>query len=184
MVDLDHLAVVAGARRRRLASAIIVSATRGDVVAVEGGQHQHPEVAVIGAVGVQQAVAEQRPQVGEAPLAPLEGVEVADQDLMVDLGADRPHDRLVQQAQREHGAEPALVLEQQAQRVGDDPPGVVPARRQASGGQPGPATNPPLPADVIGDAATSPITIGSGRAAATVRVGVNVWVADIAGGAL
>src|SRR5581483_6257551 len=117
----------------------------------------HPEVAVIGVVDVQEAVVEQRPQVGEAPLTPLERVEVADQDLMVDLGADRPHGRLVQQADREHRTEPPLVLEQEAQRVGDDPPRVRPAGREAAGRKCRAPAHPPLAADVIADSLQQPL---------------------------
>ena len=106
------------------ASSSIVSATTADVLPVKRREHQHPEVPVVGAVGVQQTVPQQRPQVREPALAPLESVEVADQDLVVDLGADRPHHRLVQKPRREHRTEAPLVLEEQPERVGDDPPGV------------------------------------------------------------
>ena len=95
VVDLERLPVVERlGRRHRLLDHGLGDAR--DVIPVERRQHQHPEVPVVGAVDVQHPVAEQRPQVREPPFAPGERVEVADQDLVVDLGADRPHDRLVQ----------------------------------------------------------------------------------------
>ncbi len=142
------------ARRHRLLDHRLRHAR--DVFAMERRQHQHPEVAVIGAVDVQHPVAEQRPQIRKPALAPRERVEVADQDLVVDLGADRPHDRLVQQPNREHRTEPPLVLEQQPQRVGDDPARVREARGRAPRGERRPAADAPFAAHVVDDALHQP----------------------------
>ena len=141
VVDLERLALDERfARRHRLLDHRLRHAR--DVFAMERRQHQHPEVAVIGAVDVQHPVAEQRPQIRKPALAPRERVEVADQDLVVDLGADRPHDRLVQQPNREHRTEPPLVLEQQPERVGDDPARVREARGRAPRGELPPGGGP------------------------------------------
>ena len=105
------------------------------------------------------------------------GAEVNHQILVVDLGADRPHDRLVQQPDREHRPEATLMLEQQPQWIGDDPTGVRPAGRGAARRQLEAAPDSPLAAHIAGASrATKPISIGAGRGAPTVRVGVGIWL--------
>jgi hypothetical protein len=101
-------------------------------LAVERRQQQPPHLAVVAAVDVEHAVAEQRPQVAEPPAAPLEGVEVGHEDLVVGLGADRPHDGQVERPDREHRPVAALVVEQHRQRVGDRVARVPPAGGQAA----------------------------------------------------
>ena len=125
---------------------------------MERRQQQHPEVAVVGAVDVEQAVAEQPPQVREATLAPLEGIELADQDLVVDLSPDRPYDRVVQDPNREHGPVAALVREQHAQRIGDRVAGVGPTGPDAPGRPPRPAApDPHLTPHVVGQPREQPL---------------------------
>ncbi len=107
-------------RRRSIAgvaSAIIASTAGRDLLAVEGRHHDPARAVVVGVVDRQQAVAEQRDQVAEARLAPVEVLRVGDGDEVVGLGAEHEDHRVVQEA----GAEDRPVLlvegEQQRQRV-------------------------------------------------------------------
>jgi hypothetical protein len=106
-----------------------------DAIVVKGGNQEPPHPVVEGAVDVEQAVAEQRPQVHEASLPPGEGVGLADQHLVVGGCADRPYHRLGPVADREHGAVAPTVLEQQAERIAERPAHDAEARAQGAGGQ-------------------------------------------------
>ncbi len=88
----------------------------GDVLAVEGGQHDAAGAAVEVAVDRQQPVAHQPDQVAEAPFAPLEVGGVRDEDVVVRRRPEHEDDVAVQQPQREDGAEALVALEQHLQR--------------------------------------------------------------------
>ena len=93
LVDVDNLAgAQALDRRRRLGDHRL---DRGrDLLAVEGGHHDRPRPVVVGVVDRQQAVAEQRDQVAEARLAPVEVLRVGDGDEVVGLGAEHEDHRV------------------------------------------------------------------------------------------
>ena len=126
LVDVDHLADrqgvdrLIGLDRHRLG--------RGDdLLAVEGRHHDRPGPVVVVLVDRQQAVAEQRDQVAEARLAPVEVLRVADGDEVVRLRAEHEDDARVQQPQAEDRAELFVGAEQQRQRVVGDLVGAGPA---------------------------------------------------------
>src|SRR5581483_3197352 len=96
------------------------------------------------------------PEVGEAPLAPLERVEVADENLMIDLCADRPDDRLMEQPQRKDRAVALHVLEQEPERVRNDPLGVRPTRRGAPRRQLCATADPTLAPQVVAEPCYEP----------------------------
>ncbi len=115
-VDVDHGAGPQGGdRRRRLG---LHRRGRGlDLLAVEGGQHDRPGAVVVGVVDRQQAVAEQRDQVAEARLAPVELLRVADGDEVVGLRAEHEDRADVEQSQAEDRPELFVGVEQDRQRV-------------------------------------------------------------------
>ncbi len=121
-----------------------------DLLAVEGGQHDRPGAVVVALVDRQEAVAEQRDQVAEARLAPMEVLRVADGDEVVGLRAEHEDDLGVEQAHAEDRPELFVGAEQQRQRVG----GGLLGAREAEVTRPGRvgAPPPPLGAQVVGDA--------------------------------
>ena len=145
-----HRQVAHPARRRRRSppaaappSAASASARhrldrRLDLLAVEGGHHDPPGAVVVAAVDRQQAVAEQRDQVAEAALAPVEVLRVGDGDVVVGLGAEHEDDPRVQQPQAEDRPVALVAGEQQRQRV----VGHLAGAREAEAGRPGRIGNP------------------------------------------
>ena len=93
LVDVDDLAGTAAARSRASASSPIASTAADDLLAVEGGHHDRPRAVMVVVVDRQQAVAEQRDQVAEARLAPVEVLRVGDGDEVVGLGAEHEDHR-------------------------------------------------------------------------------------------
>ena len=91
-----------------------------DLLAVEGGHHDRPGAVVVVVVDRQQAVAEQRDQVAEARLAPVEVLRVGDGDEVVGLRPEHEDDLGVEQAQAEDRPVLFVVGEQQRQRVVGD----------------------------------------------------------------
>ena len=88
----------------------------GDVLAVEGGEHDAPGAAVEVAVDRQQPIAHQPDQVAEAPFAPLEVGCVRDEDVVVRRRTEHEDDVAVQQPQREDRPEALVALEQHLER--------------------------------------------------------------------
>ena len=105
----------------------------GDPVAVEGGQHDPPRAPVELAVDREQAVAEQRDQVGEAAVAPREVGRVRDEDAVVRGRAEHEHHARREHAQAEHGPVALVGVEQQAERVRDDAMRAAHARDHVAG---------------------------------------------------
>ena len=172
LVDVDHLADrqgvdrAVGLDRHRLGH-------RRDLLAVEGGHHDRPGAVVVVLVDRQQAVAEQRDQVAEARLAPVEVLRVADGDEVVRLRAEHEDDPRVQQPHGEDRPELFVGAEQQRQRVVGDPVGAGPAEV----GRPGRELAPPPP--LVGEVArppggpgcrTSPAAAGRGSVVSTVAM--------------
>ena len=89
---------------------------RGDVLAVEGRQHDHARAAVELAVDREQPVAHQADEVAEVGLAPEEVGGVGDGDVVVGGRPEHEHDVAVEQPQREDRAEALVGLEQHRQR--------------------------------------------------------------------
>ena len=92
LVDVDDLA----GRAARAIAGVGLGDHRldrgGDLLAVEGGHHDRPGAVVVVVVDRQQAVAEQRDQVAEARLAPVEVLRVGDGDEVVGLRAEHEDD--------------------------------------------------------------------------------------------
>ena len=119
LVDVDDLAAAQHLdRRRRLVDHRLDRG--GDLLAMEGGHHRRPDVVVVVLVDRQQAVAEQRDQVAEARLAPVEVLRVGDRHVVVGLGPEHEDDFRVEQAQGEDRAELFVAAEQDRQRVAGD----------------------------------------------------------------
>ena len=74
---------------------------RGDPLAVEGGHHQLPRAVVVGAVGGEEAVADERDQVAKAAVAPAELLAIGHQDEPVRLRPDHEDDQGVEDSERE-----------------------------------------------------------------------------------
>ena len=131
-VDVDP---VAGAPRRDRAADLVVHRRqrRGDPLAVEGGQHDPARAPVELAVDRQEAVAEQRDQVGERAVAPGEVGRVRDEDPVVGGRAEHEHHARRQHAQAEHGPVALVGVEQQAERVGHHAMGAAHARDHVAG---------------------------------------------------
>ena len=117
-----------------------------DLLAVEGRHHDRAGAVVVVVVDRQQAVAEQRDQVAEARLAPVEVLRVGDGDEVVGLGPEHEDDPRVQQPHREDRPELIVGVEQQRQRVVGDLVGAGPAEVGRPGREPAPP--PPLVGDV------------------------------------
>ena len=143
LVDVDDLAAAQHLdRRRRLVDHRLDRG--GDLLAVEGGHHRRPGVVVVVVVDRQQAVAEQRDQVAEARLAPVEVLRVGDRHVVVGLRPEHEDDLGVEQAQGEDRPELFIAAEQDRQRVAGDlqrPGDGVAARARADSGR-GRATRP------------------------------------------
>ncbi len=92
-----------------------------DRVAVKRGQHDLARAAVIGAVDRQQAVAEQRRELPEIALAPMEVGRVRDEHVVVGGRAEHEHDPLVEDPHAEDGPEAVVAVEQDRKRIGDEP---------------------------------------------------------------
>ena len=119
LVDVDDPAPRASLdRRRRLDDHRLDRG--GDLLAVEGGHHRRPGVVVVVVVDRQQAVAEQRDQVAEARLAPVEVLGMGDRDVVIRLGPEHEDDLRVEQAQGEDRPELFVGAEQDRQRVAGD----------------------------------------------------------------
>ena len=115
---------------------------------MEGGHHDRPRPVVVVVVDRQQAVAEQRDQVAEARLAPVEVLRVGDGDEVVGLRPEHEDDPGVEQAHAEDRPVLFVVGEQQRQRVVGDLVGAG----EAEVARPGRvlAPPPPLGAQVVG----------------------------------
>ena len=74
---------------------------RLDLLAVKRRHHDPPRAVVVGAVDRQQAVAEQRDQVAEARLPPVEVLRMVDRDEPVRLRSEHEDDPAVQEAHAE-----------------------------------------------------------------------------------
>ena len=113
LVYVDDLAGSQTLDRRRCLAGHCLDRRR-DLLAVEGGHHDLARPVVVGVVDRQQAVAEQRDQVAEARLAPVEVLGVAHGDELIGLGAEHEDHRVVE----EPGAEdrPVLLIEREEQR--------------------------------------------------------------------
>ena len=94
-----------------------------DPLLVEGGHHDRPRGVVVVAVGGQQAVAEQRDQVTEAPVAPDEVVASGDEHEVVRLRADHEDLAVVEDPQAEDRPVCVVVVEQQVEDVVARSPG-------------------------------------------------------------
>ena len=88
-----------------------------DLFMVKRGQHDPPGAVVIAGVDRQQAVAEQRDQIAEAALAPVEVVGMRDRDVVVGGGPEHENHRRVHEAQGEYRPELLVGREQDRQRV-------------------------------------------------------------------
>ncbi len=88
---------------------------RGDVLAVEGRQHDHARATVELAVDREQAVTHQADEVAEVRLAPEEVGGVGDGDVVVGGRPQHEHDVAVEHPQREDRAEALVGLQQQRQ---------------------------------------------------------------------
>ena len=148
LVDVDHLALAQPLdRRRRLGDHRL---DRGrDLLAVEGGHHDRPGAVVVGVVDRQQAVAEQRDQVAEARLAPVEVLRVGDGDEVVGLGAEHEDHRAVQQPHAEDRPVLLVEAEQHRQRVARRLQGPAEAEVLRSRGVGAMAAHPRLGPDVV-----------------------------------
>ena len=91
VVDVDDLARPQP-RDRRLGLGRHRLDRGGDLFAVKGGHHDRPGAVVVVVVDRQQAVAEQRDQVAEARLAPVEVLRMGDGDEVVGLRAEHEDD--------------------------------------------------------------------------------------------
>ena len=131
-----HVDPVAGrhGRDRALDLGLHRAQRGGDPLAVERGQHDPARAAVELAVDRQQAVAEQRDQVGEAAVAPGEVGRVRDQDAVVGRRPEHEHHARGEHAQAEDRAVALVGVEQQAERVGDDPVRAPHRRHHVAGG--------------------------------------------------
>ncbi len=90
---------------------------RLDPLAVERRHHDPPRSVVVGVVDGQEAVAEERDEVAEAALAPVEVVRVRDRDVVVRLG---PEHEDVPHVEEPHAEDRPVLLvegEHQPQRV-------------------------------------------------------------------
>jgi hypothetical protein len=116
---------------------------------VEGGHHDRAGPVVVVLIDGEEAVAEQRDQVAEARLAPVEVLGVADGDVVVRLGAEHEDDARVQQSQAEDRAVLFVGAEQERQRVVGDrvSAGVAEARLPRRE----PAAAAPLVGEIAGD---------------------------------
>ena len=99
LVDVDDLARPQALDRRRRLGDHRLHRSR-DLLAVEGGHHDLAGAVVVGVVDRQQAVAEQRDQVAEARLAPVEVLRVGDGDEVVRLGTEHEDHRVMEEAER------------------------------------------------------------------------------------
>jgi hypothetical protein len=122
---------------------------RGDPLAVEDGDHDLPRAIVIGAVGGQEPVADQRDQVAEAAVAPPELVTIGDEDEAVRLGAEHEDVDGVEDADREDGAVLLVGGQEDRQRIAAHPLGAGDARQLATGRQRGPSRRPELVGPVL-----------------------------------
>ena len=84
---------------------------------MEGRHHDLAGAVVVGVVDRQQAVAEQRDQVAEARLAPVEVLRVGDGDEVVGFGAEHEDHRVVEEADAEDRAVLLVEGEQHRQRI-------------------------------------------------------------------
>lgn len=148
LIDVDHLA--GPQRRDRLPRLDLHRIHRGtELFAVEGRQHDRPGAVVVILVDRQQAVAEQRDQVAEARLAPVEVLRVADGDEVVGLGAEHEDAADVQQAHAEDRPVLFVGAEQQRQWVVRDLVGAREAEVTGTGREPAPRAQ--LGSDVPSD---------------------------------
>jgi hypothetical protein len=113
----------------------------GDLLTVEGGHHDRAGAVVVVLVDGEEAVAEQRDQVAEARLAPVEVLRVADGHEVVRLGADHEDHPRVQEAHAEDRPVAFVAVEQERQRVVSAGVGTGPAEVGRSGWE----LPPPLP---------------------------------------
>jgi hypothetical protein len=84
---------------------------------VERRHHDPAGTVVVVAVDRQQAVAEQRDQLAEVALAPVEVLCVRDEHVVVRLGAEHEHEALVEEPHAEHRPVLLVAPEQQRERV-------------------------------------------------------------------
>ena len=118
-VDVDDLAGLKP-RDRRLGLDTHRLQHRRDLLAVEGGHHDRPGAVVVVVVDRQQTVAEQRDQVAEAALAPVEVLRVRDGDEVVGLRAEHEDAARVKEAEAEDRPVLLITGEQDRQRVTND----------------------------------------------------------------
>ncbi len=155
MVDVDHLAdrqalhPALGLRRHRIGDGL-------DGGRMKARQEGAPRLLVVAPVDREEAVAEQRPEVAEPALAPLERVGIGHEDLVGRLRAHRPHHRLVRNARREHRPMLGREIEQHAERVLERPQRRRDAQPVVAGRQVHASAPAPLDAQIAGDLPTDP----------------------------
>jgi len=93
---------------------------RSDALVVKGREHDPSRPAVVLAVDRQQSIAEQRRQLAEIALPPVEVRCMGDEHVVVGGRTEHEHEPLVEDAQAEDRAEALVAVEQDWQRAGNE----------------------------------------------------------------